>query len=380
MKIYKQFRTILVSAYACEPKKGSEPSVGWTHVINLSKQYEIVHVVTRKNNEPSISNFLKKNPINNLFFHYHDLPIFFIKLKKIFRITHIYAYMWELTLFFFLLNKFKKKSFDISARVTFVSYKFPSFLWYYSKFFHLGPIGGGECYPINFIKYFPLDTKIKELSRLFLNFVLIFDPLILLTFYKANEIQVVNLSTYNFLLFFKKKFYIEPAITINQNDFVESNYLPPINTKYIDKVINFLYVGRLVHWKGLLFALKALTFIPNNKYNLTVIGNGPDEAYFKKYVFNNNINAKFIDTVERQKLIHFYKSSDYLFLLSLHDSGGMVVKEAQQFNTKVIVSNFGGLNHIVTSKNDFVIKSDNIDDFIYKLVKYLNGLFDDKAI
>ena len=28
---------ILLSAYACEPNKGSEPEIGWQWVINLSK-------------------------------------------------------------------------------------------------------------------------------------------------------------------------------------------------------------------------------------------------------------------------------------------------------------------------------------------------------
>jgi hypothetical protein len=40
---------ILVSAYACEPYKGSEQGVGWNWVLELSKTKD-VWVITRSNN------------------------------------------------------------------------------------------------------------------------------------------------------------------------------------------------------------------------------------------------------------------------------------------------------------------------------------------
>ena len=42
-------KTILVSAYACEPLKGSEQGVGWNWVLQLAKKNN-VHVITRANN------------------------------------------------------------------------------------------------------------------------------------------------------------------------------------------------------------------------------------------------------------------------------------------------------------------------------------------
>ena len=53
---------ILLSAYACEPNKGSEPEVGWKWAITLSKKGNEVYVITRKNNKNNIENFLKKKP------------------------------------------------------------------------------------------------------------------------------------------------------------------------------------------------------------------------------------------------------------------------------------------------------------------------------
>jgi len=364
------FNSILLSAYACEPHKGSEPSVGWKYVIDASREFSIVHVVTRRNNKELIDLYLNNNKLDNVTFHYHDLNKFFLFLKRKFNLTHIYAYLWEISLFFFLIRMFKKNYFDVSRKVTFVSYKFPSFLWFFSKNFILGPIGGGESFPINFLKYFPMKVKVQETIRLLMNYFFLFDPLVVLTFYKADQIQIANSSTYKFLPYFKKKFFIQPAISVNPIDFNIVN--STINKN--NKIIQFLYVGRLIHWKGLLFALMALRSISSSKYHLKIIGNGSDEVFFNNYVKRFNLNAQFIPNVPRRNLSSYYSACDYFIFFSLHDSGGMVVKEAKYHGAKVIISDFGGLKHINIDKNDIVIRSKNIDDFILKITKTFKEL------
>lgn len=41
-------KTILVSAYSCEPIEGSEAAVGWNIAIQMAKRNK-VHVITRSN-------------------------------------------------------------------------------------------------------------------------------------------------------------------------------------------------------------------------------------------------------------------------------------------------------------------------------------------
>ncbi|HLE82176.1 MAG TPA: glycosyltransferase family 1 protein, partial [Dehalococcoidia bacterium] len=40
---------VLISAYACEPGKGSEPNVGWNVAREMARQHD-VWVLTRANN------------------------------------------------------------------------------------------------------------------------------------------------------------------------------------------------------------------------------------------------------------------------------------------------------------------------------------------
>lgn len=60
---------IFISAYACEPEKGSEPGIGWNVVNELAKYHE-VHVLTRANNLDSIKAALPHDGQNPIFYGY----------------------------------------------------------------------------------------------------------------------------------------------------------------------------------------------------------------------------------------------------------------------------------------------------------------------
>ena len=47
---------ILLSAYACQPNKGSEPGIGWNWATELVKLGHDVWVLTRSDNKPVIDN------------------------------------------------------------------------------------------------------------------------------------------------------------------------------------------------------------------------------------------------------------------------------------------------------------------------------------
>lgn len=80
---------ILVSAYACEPGRGSEPEVGWQWIRQLARKHD-VWVMTRANNRIEIerSDISKKYP--NVRFEYVDLPRWARFWKKGNRGVHVY--------------------------------------------------------------------------------------------------------------------------------------------------------------------------------------------------------------------------------------------------------------------------------------------------
>ena len=99
-------KTILISAYAVNPYKGSEDGTGWNISREVAKEHPTI-VITRKNNIPHIEKFLKENSTdvhsNSVFIGY-DLPAWAMWLKK--RIGErgyvLYYYFWQLFLPLFI--------------------------------------------------------------------------------------------------------------------------------------------------------------------------------------------------------------------------------------------------------------------------------------
>jgi hypothetical protein len=90
---------VLLSAYACEPGKGSEPGVGWSWVRQIARFAE-VWVITRANNRGTIEKALREEPLPNVHWVYFDLPRWARFWKKGQRGVHLYYYLWQVGIYF----------------------------------------------------------------------------------------------------------------------------------------------------------------------------------------------------------------------------------------------------------------------------------------
>ena len=81
IRINRLERKILVSAYGCEPLKGSEPGIGWNWILQMAK-YNYLHVITRANNKQVIEAHLPDDLKHRITFHYYDTPNCIKRLKN----------------------------------------------------------------------------------------------------------------------------------------------------------------------------------------------------------------------------------------------------------------------------------------------------------
>lgn len=109
---------ILVSAYACEPGKGSEPGVGWNWVKQLARFHD-VWVLTRTNNREPIERALAQEPMANVHWVYFDLPRWARFWKKGRRGVHLYYYLWQIGAYFVGRRLHNQVKFDLVHHITF---------------------------------------------------------------------------------------------------------------------------------------------------------------------------------------------------------------------------------------------------------------------
>src|SRR5689334_1608905 len=116
---------VLISAYACEPNKGSEPEVGWKWAMHMA-QFHDVTVLTRSNNRAPIEKALSILPPDQRVpkFVYHDMGRFVLFLKKAFGITQIYYILWQKSAHKVIADLHKRECYDLMHHLTFAAYRY----------------------------------------------------------------------------------------------------------------------------------------------------------------------------------------------------------------------------------------------------------------
>src|SRR5918998_3898378 len=108
---------VLMSAYACQPARGSEEAVGWNTAREVSKYCE-VWVMTRTLNRPSIEAEISQDPTPELHFVYCDLPRWLGRWARGQILEwHLYYYVWQIYIYFVAKRMHRNIGFDIVHHV-----------------------------------------------------------------------------------------------------------------------------------------------------------------------------------------------------------------------------------------------------------------------
>jgi glycosyltransferase involved in cell wall biosynthesis len=109
---------------------------------------------------------------------------------------------------------------------------------------------------------------------------------------------------------------------------------------------DFLYAGRLLYWKGVHLALKALSELRRERPDatLTVIGTGTDEAKLRKLAVALELrdSVRWLGWVPQEQIWAHYRRYTAFVFPSMHDSSGNVLLEAMSQALPVICLDTGG--------------------------------------
>ena len=367
---------ILLSAYACEPNKGSEPEVGWKWATTLSKLGHEVYVITRQNNKENIENYLTNKKIPNLYFYYFDYSPWFIKIikGKTNPRSYLYFFLWQIGIFFLARQMVKKIKFDFIHHVTFVSLRFPSFLCFLKVPFIFGPVAGGETSPYHLRKNWLFFNKITELFRDLSNYYIKVSLFMNITFSRSYKIFVTSEETKK-VIPSRYHFKTEKLLAIGFDETSKPNSKSRSNAG----LFNICYVGRLIYWKGLLIVLKTFSEIKKKNKNaiLSIVGSGPMDTELKLQAKKLNIDQsiQWLGQIDRKELINFFNNKcDLLLMPSLRDSGGLVILEAMSCGVPVAALNLGGPGQLVDNECGIKIEVDNKseDQIAFELSTLIN--------
>src|SRR5437867_5930630 len=139
---------VLISAYACEPNKGSEPEIGWQWALQMARFHDVT-VLTRTNNRTAIEQGLEsvreKQPLPK--FVYHDLNAFLLRIKRRSKTVKLYYLLWQKSARDLIERLHEAHQFDLMHHVTFAGFRYPSAIWGHGVLCIWGPVGGVESIP-----------------------------------------------------------------------------------------------------------------------------------------------------------------------------------------------------------------------------------------
>ena len=212
-----------------------------------------------------------------------------------------------------------------------------------------------------------------------------------------NKFKFLNKFLLNFILKNTYKFTANSQLTMSQ---ITDN----TNSKYFEnkkKVIpmgikdnffsrsenskqytsnNFLYIGRLIDYKGVDLLIDCMNLLNNDHYEfkLDILGSGIDEKALKEKVKTLNLskNIIFHGFKNLSQKIDFYKKSDVTFIPSLIsndrlEGGPLTLIEAMSQKSICIVSDSVGFSNYLNDKNCILFKSGNLESLYKATIQYL---------
>lgn len=370
---------ILMSAYACEPGKGSEPGVGWRWAIETAALNHEVWVITRTNNKDGIRSGVSQhgNP-KNLHFIYYDLPAWASWWKRGRRGIHLYYLLWQLGAYQCARKLHAEQQFDAVHHITFGVTRHPSFMGRLGIPFIVGPLGGGERAPINLRKYYSLSGKIKDLLRDGVNTLSKFDPWVRQMYSQASVILLKTPQSLDWLpAMYQHKASCMLEIGVDQRTIVIKEKCALTKRQ---QALHILYVGRFIYWKGMDLGLRAVAKMRADgmPVRITMIGQGPAQEDWQQLIaqFKLADSVTWIPWMKQQDLLAAYQTFDVLLFPSMHDSSGNVALEAMASGLPVVCLDLGGPAQIVNASCGRVVpvKGLNADQVIEGLTAALTEM------
>jgi len=364
-----QLLKILMSAYACEPDKGSEPGVGWRWALETAALGHEVWVITRTNNEAGIMRSLAKKGISqhgkpkNLHFIYYDLPHWARWWKRGGRGVHLYYILWQWGAYQQARELHAMQEFDAVHHITFGVTRHPSFMGRLGIPFILGPLGGGEKAPMPLRKYYSLSGKIRDGLRDVFNNLARLDPWVRQTYAQASLILLKTPQSMDWLpTQYRYKAHCMLEIGIDER----SN---PLNQPAISSsrrnTLNLLYAGRFIYCKGMDMGLRAVANLHERgiPVRLTMIGQGPARQRWQSLAEKLHMGScvTWVPWMKHQDLLQAYQTFDAFLFPSMRDSSGNVVLESMAGGLPVICLDLGGPPELVNEHCGRVISVAGLD-------------------
>ena len=340
---------ILLSAYACEPGKGSEPGVGWRWAVGLSERVSLT-LLTREGNRKAIENEIARypddSPLRRVNFLYHDLPKRFLWAKRRGLLpTFAYYVLWQWS----VARRFGKiaDEAEVVHHLTFCTLLCPGFWKLRCAKFVLGPVGAPLVNP----HYYPLFGGMAAVQRLrgrvLRHFLAL--PWLRRLLHSAAAVVPANSETRELLI---SRGIAAREVMLDTGAPEIPGAAAPAREDARDGC-RFIFAGRLERRKGLELSLRAFAKAAADaqfKGTFKILGDGPDRARLEILTEEMGLGERveFAGSMAQAEVLREFQAADVFLFSSVRDTSAGVNLEAMACGLPVVCLSHQGVADITT--------------------------------
>lgn len=367
---------VLISAYACEPDRGSEPGVGWNLVKALSNKVEL-WVITRANNRQIIQTS-GESWIERVHWIYWDPPTWLTFWKKGGRGVQFFYILWQLGVYRIAREIVRNEDIDLCHHVTFGKYWIPSRLAGLPRPFIFGPVGGGEHTPPGLTACNSLRGRISGVAKS--------RAIGLVTKFPGSK-KLYRSAAWSFAATAQTEQALRhlgvSRVSILPQSGIRPSDLPQIDTDPASShrdssELLLVTAARLIHWKAIDLAIEAVAVACLTIHvRLIVLQTGPELENLKALARRLEVEELVEFKGRLPRLDDVYQEiarADALVHPALHEAFGQACLEALALGVPVICLNWGGPGLIIDTKTGLAVEPGNRAETITRLAEAMVNL------
>ena len=369
---------IFISAYACEPGKGSEIGVGWHWVLEMSKYFEL-WVLTRANNQAPIEKYFREHPEDDRGVHwiYFDCPDYIKKFKHQMRGVRVYYTIWQ-----FMSNKVVKKVMQNNGIEIFHLLTYGNAIWRISvygqkQFFIWGPTGGVDTIPKEFSKHYAWKHRCLESIRRMVISSLKMSP----SFYrKCKNANLIFCKANSMLEIIPNKYKDKALLFTDVAMECASDYFVPEIKTTSEKLV-YISVGRLDGWRGFDLLIEAFAIAKDKLSNITmkIIGQGAEMKHLCELVKKRELQDRIVLTgqISMEDYQREMENCDVVLNACLKEGGVTNAFDCMKWGKPLICIDTGGYTQNFDNECAVILKRMQRNDLIQSLANEMIKLKDE---
>jgi glycosyltransferase involved in cell wall biosynthesis len=332
---------VLMGAFGCQPKRGSEPEVGYRALMAAASRCD-VHLLTTPGNAAALEKHLAGHPLRSrMTVEAVPLGISDDRIDHVGLLGfHAFYDLWQRRAARRAAALAAEGRFDVAHHVTVAAYWTRAGVAASGLPLVWGPVGGGVEPPWSLAGILGARGLAGDLLRVVSRRLLRH----LGSSRRAADAAMVTLAQ-----------NAETAAVVRAR--VRIEVLP--NATAVDlgdfafpegpRRADMIFAGRIVAWKGGILALRALRHLEHPEATLRVFGSGPDRRRLRRAARRLGVahRVRFEERVPRDSLLTELATAGLLLHPAIHDESPLVVAEALSLGTPVVCLDHGGPAELV---------------------------------